>query len=153
MRRLTLVLLLLLGGTGLAASAPTEAVTFYVQLIRGTDTDTPPAPEARLIGSELGRRLRVFKWRTYWEMGRRTVVLRPGAKSRQRLSPQREVEIALLSPQDMTVSIYTAGRLSRRRRQAADTAFCIAGGEHENAESWFIVVRRDDPQLAQASVK
>ena len=85
-------------GDGITWSAEEEDMTFYVQLIRGTDERTPPSPEARLVGPELGRRLHVFKWKNYWEISRRTVVLKPGAKSRQRLTPQRELEISLTSP-------------------------------------------------------
>ncbi|MGP8236145.1 MAG: hypothetical protein ACLQVW_12125 [Limisphaerales bacterium] len=154
MKRMTLLVLLLIGSAGLTASGTQgQAVTFYVQLIRGTDAITPPSPEARLVGPALDQRLRVFKWRNYWETIRRTIVLKPGSKSRQRLTPQREVEIALTSPQDMTVSIYKEGKLSRRRKQAANTAFFIAGGDRDNTESWFIVVRRDNPEMAQANLK
>jgi hypothetical protein len=154
MKRMTLVLLWLLGSAGLSATGTQDqALTFYVQLIRGTDAETPPAPAARLVGPALDQRLRVFKWRNYWEIGRRTVVLKPGGKNRQRLTPQREVEIALASPQNMTVSIYNEGKLSRRRKQAADTAFFIAGGDHDSTQSWFIVVRRDNPEMTQANVK
>jgi hypothetical protein len=53
----------------------------------------------------------------------------------------------------MTVSIYNEGKLSRRRKQAANTAFYITGGDGDNTESWFIVVRRDSPEIAQANVK
>jgi hypothetical protein len=153
MKRNALLLLLFIGGTGLLSSADNQGLTFYVQLIRGTNGETPPAPEARRAGPQLTQRLRVFKWKNYWEMNRRTVVLKPGARSRQRLTPGRDVEIALTSPQDMTVSIYTDGQLTRRRKQAADTAFYIAGGDRDDAQCWFIVVRRDNPQEAQVSVK
>jgi hypothetical protein len=154
MKRMTLVLLWLIGSAGLSAtSAQEQALTYYVQLIRGTDAEMPPSPEARLVGPALDQRLRVFKWRNYWEIDHRTVVLQPGSKNRQRLTPKREVEIALTSPHNMTVSIYNEGKLSRRRKQAADTPFFIAGGDHDNAESWFIVVRRDNPEMAQANVK
>jgi hypothetical protein len=154
MKRMTLLVLFLIGSAVLKASGTQDqAVTFYVQLIRGSDADTPPSPEARLVGPALDQRLRVFKWRNYWEIGHRTVVLKPGSKNRQRLTPQREVEIALSSPQDMTVSIYNEGKLSRRRKQAANTAFFITGGDRDNTESWFIVVRRDNPEIAQANVK
>ncbi len=153
MKQIALLLLLLIGGTGMTWSAEEEDMTFYVQLIRGTDERTPPSPEARLVGPELGRRLHVFKWKNYWEISRRTVVLKPGAKSRQRLTPQRELEISLTSPQEMTVAIYTDGQLTRRREQAADTAFYIAGGDHDSAQCWFIVVRRNKPQSALANAK
>jgi hypothetical protein len=153
MRGMILMLLLLTGGTRLASGAQEEAVTDGVQLIRGTDAVTPPTPEARLVGPELDHRLQMFKWRNYWEISHRAVVLKPGAKTRQRLTPQSEVEIALTTPGNMTVSIYTNGQLSRRRNQAADTAFFIAGGDHDNSECWFIVVRHDNPEAEQASLK
>jgi hypothetical protein len=154
MKQMTLVLLLLIGSARLSATGnQDQAVTFYVQLIRGTDAETPPSPEARLVGPKLDQRLRVFKWRNYWETGHRTVVLKPGGKDRQRLTPQREVEIALTSPRTMIISLYNEGKLSRRRQQAADTAFYIAGGDHDNTQSWFVVVRRDNPEMTQANAR
>lgn len=151
---MTLVWLLLIGSAGLSVTATQEQpVTFYVQLIRGTDAATPPSPEARPVGPALDQRLRIFKWRNYWEIDRRTVVVKPGGRNRQRLTPQREVEIALTSPRSMTVSLYNQGKLSRQRKQSANTAFFIAGGDRDNSESWFIVVRRDNPEMAQANLK
>jgi hypothetical protein len=153
MIRIALVLLLLVGAPGLASSAQNDSLTFYVQLVRGTDDVAPPSREARLVGPELGKRLQVFKWKNYWEMGRRTIVLKPGGETRQRMTPHRDIDIALTSAQEMTVSIYVDGKLSRRRTQPADTAFYIAGGDHDKAQCWFIVVRRDKPQIADVSVK
>ena len=86
----------------------------------------------------------MFKWKNYWEVERRTVVLSAGGKSRQRMTPHREVEIVLSTPREMIVSIYADGKLTRRRTQAVESAFYIAGGDSEPAQSWFIVVRRDN---------
>jgi len=128
-----------------AVGADDRGVTFYLQLIRGTEDDKPPAPEARLAGPEVSRRLQMFKWKNYWEMARRTVVLEDGGKIRQRMSPQREVSIELSAPREMTVCIYADGKLTRRRKQSLDTPFYIAGGDKDATQSWFIVVRRDKP--------
>jgi len=145
MNRCRLSLLILLALPLFAAGADKSGATFYVQLIRGTDDDKPPATEARLAGSEVSRRLQMFKWKNYWEMARRTVVLMDGGKNRQRMSSDREVEIALSAPREMTVCIYVNGKLTRRRKQALETPFYIAGGDRDAAQSWFIVVRRDSP--------
>ena len=66
------------------------------------------------------------------------------------MSPQREVEIAWAGPRDMTISLYTDGKLTRKREQAIDTTFYIAGGDRDAADSWFIIVRRDNPDDGQS---
>jgi hypothetical protein len=143
--------LLLIGGPLLrAADAP--AVTFFVQLIRGSDEDSPPAPQARLIGARLDHRLHdVFRWKNYWEIKRETVALKTGVKVRKRMSAQRDVEIAWPSARDMTISIYTDGKLTHKQTQSIDTAFCIAGGDRDVSQPWFIIVRRDNPDAGQDS--
>jgi len=145
MKRYGIPLLVLLMLPFLAAGADKSGVTFYLQLIRGTEDDKPPAPEARLAGTEVSRRLQMFKWKNYWEMAHRTVVLEEGGKTRQRMSPKREVEIQLSASHEVTFCIYTDGKLTRRRKQSLDTPFYIAGGDKDATESWFIVVRRDKP--------
>jgi hypothetical protein len=46
----------------------------------------------------------------------------------------------------MTVSIYSDGKLALTGKQAVDAAFYIVGGDYQDGQSWFIVVRRDQPQ-------
>jgi len=94
----------------------------------------------------------MFRWKNYCELNRRSIVLGPGGKSRQRMSAQREVEIALTAPREMTVSIYADGKLTRRSKQSVDTIFYIDGGDNNAAQSWFIVVRRDKPPELQATL-
>ena len=148
MKRYGIPLLVLLALPFLAAGAEKTSVTFYLQLIRGTEDAKPPAAEAKLAGPEVSRRLQMFKWKNYWEMARRTVVVQDGGKTRQRMSPQREVEIQLSAPHEVTFCIYADGKLTRRRKQSLDTPFYIAGGDKDATQSWFIVVRRDKPAEA-----
>jgi hypothetical protein len=151
MKPLAFAVVALLAGAHLAAGASTEGITFYLQLIQGTDTDTPPAAGATLVGDALGHRLHMFRWKNYWEVKRQTVELKTGAKARRHMTVQRDVEIARTTPTDMTVCIYQNGTLTRKRAQPVDTAFYIAGGENDEAQSWFIVVRRDKPPNAPAT--
>jgi hypothetical protein len=152
MKRYGILWLMLLTLPFLAAGAEKSSVTFYLQLIRGTDDDKPPAPEARPVGPQISRRLQMFKWKNYWEITRKAVVLEAGAKTRQRMSPQREVQIELSAQREMTVCIYADGKLTRRRKQSLDTPFFIAGGDNDATQAWFIVVRRDKPPEAQAAL-
>ncbi|HEY3862365.1 MAG TPA: hypothetical protein VGO59_10795 [Verrucomicrobiae bacterium] len=153
MKRIVLAWLALLALPLLAPCADKTDVTFYLQLIRGTDDDKPPATEARMAGPEVRRRLQMFKWKNYWEMSRRTVVLGAGSKTRQRMSARREVEILRGAPREITVCIYADGKLTRRRKQSVDTPFYIAGGDKDASQSWFIVVRRDKPPGDQANLR
>jgi hypothetical protein len=103
-----------------------------------------------LIGPRLDRRLHdVFKWKNYWEVKREMVTLKTGAKVRKRMTPQQDIEIAWPDAKGMTVCIYTAGKMTRKREQSIDTAFYIAGGDSDATQSWFIVVRRDNPDASQ----
>jgi hypothetical protein len=145
---MTLAVVALLAAAQMAAAASTDGLTFYVQLVQGSDADTPPAAGATLVGNTLGRRLRMFKWKNYWEVKRQTVQVQVGGKARRHITPKRDVEIALPTANDMTVCIYVNGELSRERKQHISSAFYIAGGQNEDAKSWFIVVRRDKPENA-----
>jgi len=151
MKPILFAVMALLAGACLADAAPAGDITFYVQLIQGTDADAPPAAGATLVGDALSHRLQMFRWKNYWEVKRQTIQLSTGAKIRRHLTRQRDVEIALTTPTDMTVAIFLDGKLTRKRAQPVNTAFYIAGGDNEEAQSWFVVVRRDKPQNAPAT--
>jgi hypothetical protein len=150
MKRLLLVLLLLAAPRAKGAEAP--GLTFYVQLVCGSDGEAPPARPARSIGPKLDQRLHnVFKWKNYWEIKREVVTVKAGAKVRKLMTAERQVEISWPGSRDMIVSIYAHGKLTRKRTQTVDAGFYIAGGGNDAAEPWFIIVRRDNPETDQAS--
>jgi hypothetical protein len=153
MKAMAFAVAALLVGAHVAAGASPEGTTFYLQLIQGTDADTPPVTGATLVGDALGHRLEMFRWKNYWEVKRQTVQLKTGAKIRRPMTHRRDVEIALMTPTDMTVCIYTDGKLTRKRAQPIETSFYIAGGDNDEAQSWFIVVRRDKPGNAPAKTE
>lgn len=129
-----------------ARGADVSSATYYIQLVRGSDLESTPTPHAKLIGPKLDRRLHdCFKWKNYWEINRQTVTLKTGAKVRQRISPQREVEISWPTPGNVVISLYNKGKLTRKREQPVDTGFYIAGGDTDADECWFVIVRRDNP--------
>ncbi|MBM3882411.1 MAG: hypothetical protein FJ387_22255 [Verrucomicrobia bacterium] len=148
MKSLVLALgFLLLGVGGALSGEPGNQETFYLQLVRGTDDDTPPVPHATRVGSKLSRRLQpVLRWKHYWELKQLAVSVRIGGKVRREMSEEREVEIELLNAERMVVRLYRAGNLTRVERQPVKTPMLIMGGDREDKdESWFIVVRQDKP--------
>jgi hypothetical protein len=141
------LLALLLIGAPAVKAADVAPITFYIQLIRGSDQDTPPLPDAHLIGDKLNRRLHdIFKWKNYWEVKREAVTLKQGMGVRKKMSPERDVEITWTGDKNMVVSIYTNGKVTRKRQQSTENTFYIAGGDNDATESWFIIVRRDNPE-------
>jgi hypothetical protein len=136
----------------LALGAEKTELSFDLQLIRGTDGDQPPAADAKLAAPELSRRLQMFKWKNYWEINHRTLVLGPGGRTRQRMSAERDVEIILDTPDEMTVCIYTNGKLTRRRTQSLGVPYYIAGGDKDTTQSWFIVLHQHGSPAKTASV-
>jgi len=138
--------LLLLLAAGCRPAAGEAGKKFYVQLVRGNDEAAPPAPDARAVGAKLTDRLQsVLRWKHYWELRRDSLVLPCGHKVRKRISSEREVEIELSPSQSIAVRVYLDGRLSQSRTQPASGAFFITGGDRGRNQSWFIVVRDDQP--------
>lgn len=139
MKRFLLVLLLI--GAPMLRAAEPSPVTFYIQLVCGSDSDTPPTPDAKLAGPKLDARLHgVFRWKNYWEVNREAVTLKPGGKIRRRVNAQKDIELAWPSGRQMTVCLYTNGKLTRKQDQSIDASFYIAGGDLTGSESWFVIV-------------
>jgi len=144
MKSIFVALLMVGAPLGYAADAP--PLTFYVQLIRGSDSEAPPTTEAHPVGAKLDHRLHdVFRWKNYWEVKRETIAVNVGQTIRKHITPEREVELTVPASGNMTVAIYADGKLTRKRKQSIDAAFYIAGGDNDGPQPWFIVVRRDNP--------
>ena len=136
--------LVLLASTVAAAEG---AHTYYVQLIRGTDTAQAPQPKCRHAGPKLAATFGpVFKWTNYWELSLREATLRPGEKARLRLSPEREVEIDLAQPKERKITAFENGKVTDCTVSPAGEHMTIIGGKREASSGWFIVVRRDKPK-------
>ncbi|SPE56419.1 hypothetical protein SBV1_240002 [Verrucomicrobia bacterium] len=120
--------------------------TYYVQLVRGTDTDQPPSPGSERVGPKLlGTFGSAFRLRNYWEVMRREVSVAPGHVARVRLSDQRVVEIDLSDQALRKVTAFSDGELVDRISKPRGEAMTIIGGNRDGNSVWFIVVRRDKP--------
>src|SRR5437870_3166918 len=85
------------------ASAP---LTYYVQLIRGTDQEYQEATW-KPVGPKLSSRLSpIFRWKNYWQVNCQSVSVKKGKPTRHRLSDVREVEIELVNPSEIEIRLY-----------------------------------------------
>ena len=146
MKRGVVILVMLACVLAGKARAGQSATTFYVQLVRGTETTLPPTPGCRRVGPRLAAMFRrVFKWSSYWEMNRQQVALAPGQTARVRLGNDREAEIGLRNPAERKVTAYYKGQLMDRTISPRGEAMTIIGGNRDGRSAWFIVVRREKP--------
>jgi hypothetical protein len=128
-------------------AADAQKVTFYVQLIRGSDSDKPEDAACKPVGAKLGKILRgVFRWKDYYEVKRETLTLAKDKVARVHLTPEREVEIKLLDAPNTQIRLYHKGQMTRCSRQPISEHMCILGGDSTSGDPWFVVVRRDKPQ-------
>ncbi len=135
-------------GAILAPAAQETKVTYYVQLVRGTDQAKPPTPESKPIGPRLSNRLRpVFRWEHYWEISRHEVRVAPGSAVKVRCNPERAVEVALSAEGNRKVTAFCRGKAVASLTRPAGAEMTILGGDREGKTGWFIVVRRDKPTV------
>ena len=144
----TVLGLMLFLGLSVVAHAEEKVVTFYAQLIRGSDKDQPQHVGWRPVGPKLSRQLcPKFRWTNYWEVNRHTINVSPGGKARVRLNAEREVEVELRSSTEFEIRLFHGGKLVQKSKQSLESSMSIMGGTRENDESWFVVVRRDKPTV------
>ncbi len=127
-------------------AAEEKPVLLYVQLIRGTNDEKPPEKNAKRVGPKLSQLLTpVFRWKHYWEVRQEEVKVSPRQTLKLGLKV-RDLEIKLQPDGQLELRLFTNGKLVRTSRQKlkADTME-IMGGNKEDDNAWFVVVRRDKP--------
>ena len=146
MNRLVCLMLFALVSANAVSSAEEDSVTYYIQLLRGTNQEEIENTKAKEIGPRLKKRLSpVFRWKNYWEVKRTAVKMQPGRVAMVPLSKDRALEIELIGRAESEIRLYTKGALLRKARQPLYTRMSIMGGDSED-DCWFVVVRRDPPQ-------
>jgi len=117
----------------------------YVQFIWGTDRDCP-TKNCREIGPRLSHKLSpVFRWKHFWELDRKKLVLTPQKLTRVELQGDRKLEVLLVKPGELEVRLYRRSGLITKTRHTYTGQMFILGGEEDTRESFFVVVRPDDP--------
>ena len=127
-------------------SAEHHLNTFYVQLVRGSNDDTPPQPGSRPVGMKVARHLHsALNWKNYWELNRQQVAVCCGKTRRVCLSKDRSVEIELTNHGRRRVTALENGRIIQRTLRPVGEGMTVIGGDRDPQSAWFIVVRRDQP--------
>jgi len=121
----------------------------FVQFIRGTDRECPNGT-CREIGPKLSSRLSpVFRWKHFWEIDRKKLLVQPKKVTRVELSGDRRLEIQFTRANEVEVRLYRRSGLVTHQRHRLNNQMFILGGEDESHESFFVVVRQDEPQAGE----
>lgn len=148
MRCLTILAFWMLAAMPATHAGDTNAVNFYLQLVRGTDNDRPPAAGARRLGPKLSGSLHsVFKWAHYWEINQQAIAVAPGARKQVVLSKERSVEIDLRQANKQRTTAFSNNKSVSSITQPASETMTIIGADRDTKSAWFVVVRRDKPSI------
>ena len=130
------------------ATPDNDAVALWVQLVHGTHAAAEAQPASwKRIGPDLNKRLTgIFRWQEYWEVARAEIVAEPGRVAKTRLGSERDIAISFKSPTELEVRLYRNGHLVRKAHRTLKQNMTIMGGDADQKEAWFVVVRRDKPQ-------
>jgi hypothetical protein len=143
MTRATLLLVCVFATLFSAVAA--EKKTLYVQVILGSDRDKPDNSSWREVGPKLSAKLSpVFRWKHYWETDRKKVEFDPAKAARVPLANGRTLEIERLKTGELEVRLLRRTGLVTKARQAKG-GMAILGGEESSKDSFFVVVRSDEP--------
>ena len=141
----------------LTASSPVRAAepppVLYVQVVWGTNQERPAGMKCPEIGPNLSAKLSpVFRWKHYFENERYRVDCDPKKISKVPLAHKRTLEIEYLKTGEMKIRLFCNGKLVTKARQSLDVKeqrMTILGGEDANKDSFFVVVRADEPKVAE----
>ncbi len=138
------LLVLLMTATAFSAFAG-EKKTLYVQVILGSDKK-PSGGNHREVGPKLSGKLSpVFRWKHYWETDRKKIEFNPARVTRVALENHRTLEIERLKSGELEVRLIRRTGLVTKARQPGKGGMAILGGEESSRDSFFVVVRSDEP--------
>ena len=129
------------------ANAESEAATFFVQTIVGTNQEGAHHDDkTKTIGPQLRRDLSpVFQWKHYREVRCQKIEVRGGKVSRIQMTAERGLELEIAADKQLELRLFRDAKLVRRMTNPLSQGRIIMGGDRNKDEAWFVVVRRDKP--------
>lgn len=132
--------LLLLMSTG-ATKAGAAEPKLEVQLVWGTNDETPPDAKHKPLEESLAKKLGMFKWKKYFVVNR-TVIPVSLTAQKVKLSEKCEIEIKNIEGSRYEINVFGKGKhvLKKTGKITSDPPFVIAGDD-KNDCAWFILIR------------
>jgi hypothetical protein len=128
-------------GPGVACAHAAD-LSLKAQLVWGTDGAKPKDPRLKELDPKLKHSLhRVFKWKHYWEVSRKSVQVHPHAVRRVRMSDKCELVIKNLGNSNVDVKLYGEGRYVKKVTQPLHPGeYLVLAGDDKDNNAWFVVL-------------
>ena len=125
------------------------ATVLATKMLTATAAASRMSPKASQIGPKLSAKLSpVFRWKNYWETERRKVHVKPDKVTKILLAQHRTLEIERLKTGDTEIRLTRRSGLVTKARQASNGRMVILGGEDSSKDSFFVVIRSDEPKVS-----
>jgi hypothetical protein len=125
-----------------AAEAKGE-LKFQVQLIWGTNGEKPRDKDLKEVETRITDALkRIFKWKNYFEVTRKDLVVPAKGTQRLRLSDKCEIDVQSLGNSNVKIRLLGEGKCVNTRTEPISPGKLLAiAGEDKNDTAWFVVLK------------
>jgi hypothetical protein len=111
-------------------------------LVWGTNGEKPADQELKPISPDLSKRLRrIFKWKDYFEITRKTITAETGSATKTDMSRECRLEITHFRDHEFQIRLFGKGVLVVTKRQNISPGETVVlGGDDKNDNAWFVVL-------------
>lgn len=143
-------LLLVVLSLAIEGRAAAGDMKFDARLIWGTDEANPKDKELKAVDSKLVERLKgVFKWKHYFEVNRKDILLSKDGRTKTKMSPKCELELALLGENKVEVTLIGEGKPVIRKKQGITPGeLVVLAGDSKDDTAWFVILVPAKPSEA-----
>lgn len=142
----------LIGWTGIDARA--ADLKLKAQLIWGTDEDKPKKPHVAELDPKLRDKLKLFKWRNYFEikdpryLEQQDFGVPPFGSKRVKISDLCEIEVKHLGGANIEVKLIGEGRLVQSVKNSlpkGEYLFLAGNVKEKNTDAWIVALSMANP--------
>jgi hypothetical protein len=129
----------LLGADKPVAGADT---VFQVQLIWGTNADSPPDKEFKDVDPKIQAQFKgIFKWKKYYEVSRKSLSVPKDGAPKLKLSDKCEIQVQDLGGGRAEIRLFGNGKLVVKQFQKIVPGNpVVLAGDCDDASAWFVVL-------------
>ena len=127
-----------------AADSKAPEQKYTAILIWGTDDEKPSDKELKDLDDVLLEKFRKLpvKWKNFYEVSRKNLVVKPGEQQHIKLSDKCEMKIQQTEKEGMAVELIGDKKTVYKGTRSMPTKeMLIFGGDDKNATAWFVVLK------------
>jgi len=124
------------------ASAAAGDLKFEARLIWGTDDAKPKGREIRDLDPKILDKLKgVFKWKNYFEIDHKDIVVGKASASKVKMSSKCELEVTWLAENRVEVTLIGEGKPVLKKKQPVTPGeLMVIAGDSQDATAWFVIL-------------